>query len=489
MLKILYSSRESFLEKRGVDIVQSVHHFIKKHQLLTKNATVVVGVSGGPDSMALLQFLLKQSHHLNLTIIAAHVDHMLRSEDSEQDYEFVKNFCREKNIIFEGKQVDVNSYIKQKQLSVQMAARELRYQFFADIMKKYSAQYLALAHHGDDQVETMIMNATRGASGYGLAGIPYKREFSSGSIIRPFLSITKEEIEHYCKEEKIVPRRDASNESDKYVRNRFRKHVLPFLKQENPNVHNRYQMQSEMMIEDELFLQQLTNEKLEDCLEKKSEQKMILSVVKFNGLPYPLQRRMIHLILSYLYGQISQEVTSVHIQDTIALLRSNLASNKYLVLPKGLYIKRSYNKCTFSFALDEAESFSHVLNVPGELSLEIGKLTAKVIDHLPNIKHHDKNQLICDFNSLQFPLHVRSRQPGDRIVLKGLQGSKKIKDIFIDEKIDHSLRSIWPIVEDAKGSVIWLPGLKLSNVAHFSKDTKKYVVLQFNNVYDNLGGS
>ena len=183
-----------------------VDRFVEKHQLLKTGATVVIAVSGGPDSMALLHYFMQREKRWHLRLIVAHVNHMLRGKQSEADFHYVETFCQNRNLLFEGKHIDVSAYKQRYGLSTQVAARECRYQFFKDVMKKYEAEFLALGHHGDDQIETMVMRQVRGALGNARAGIPVKRSFANGMIIRPFLCLEKSEIEDYLERVNISPR-------------------------------------------------------------------------------------------------------------------------------------------------------------------------------------------------------------------------------------------------------------------------------------------
>lgn len=182
---------------------------------------------------------------------------------------FVKHFCQTRGIICEAAQIDVPAFQRQHKLGVQEAARQCRYRFFGELMEKYKADYLALGHHGDDQVETILMRLVRGSTSKGYAGIPVKRPFHGGYIIRPFLAISRAHIDAYCEKHQITPRHDASNDKDDYTRNRFRHHVIPFLKKENPRLHERFQSYSEMAIEDELFLEELAEDAIKKVIKNK----------------------------------------------------------------------------------------------------------------------------------------------------------------------------------------------------------------------------
>ncbi|WKB35942.1 tRNA lysidine(34) synthetase TilS [Terrilactibacillus sp. S3-3] len=187
-------------------------------------------------------------------------------------------FANKRIYYFYGERVNVPEYREKHHLSPEAAARELRYRVFAKAMAAYHADVLALGHHGDDQIETMLMRQVRGSFGISRAGIPVKRDFAAGQIIRPFLTQTKAEIAAYCRDQGIESRHDETNNSEKFTRNRFRKHVLPFLKQENPRVHLRFQYESERIAEDEQLLIQLAKERMDKVVLKKETDEVILSL-------------------------------------------------------------------------------------------------------------------------------------------------------------------------------------------------------------------
>ncbi|HEX6922430.1 MAG TPA: tRNA lysidine(34) synthetase TilS [Bacillales bacterium] len=467
---------------------QDVDRFIKRHHLLKKGAVVVVGISGGPDSMALLDYLESVRHSWGLTLIAASADHSLRGSESAEDLAYVESFCLDKEIIFEGRQLDVKAYRDKHGLSVQAAARDCRYHFFSDIMDKYSADFLALAHHGDDQVETMLMRQVRGSIGSARAGIPLRRPFASGKIIRPLLAVDKAAIETYCREQGINPRRDPSNESDAYTRNRFRHHVLPFLKEENPNTHTRFQLESEMLHDDHLYLEQLAKARLDEVTIAKNAEQVTLSIKVFRDMPMALQRRLIHLVLDYLYRQIPSSLSVKHIEDVIWLLSREHPSGG-LDFPLGLKAVRSYDHLIFTYKKEEDEkcAYEHRLTVPGEIRIPGGRIVAEFAGEYH--QHPDDNDgFVCDADLVRLPLRVRTRRPGDRLSPKGMKGSKKVKAIFINGKIPRDSRKSWPLVVDAEDTVLWVPGLKHSRVAHPSAETRQLIVLRFRQSGNVLGG-
>ncbi|GAA0320664.1 tRNA lysidine(34) synthetase TilS [Bacillus carboniphilus] len=449
---------------------QKVHSFIKKHRLFTKGDIVVIGVSGGPDSLALLHFLNNHKHFYQLNIVAAHVDHMFRGQQSYEDYLFVQSICEKWGIPFEGKQIQVSSYQKNEKLSSQVAARNCRYTFFKEVMEKHHATKLALGHHGDDQVETILMRLTRGSTMKGRSGIPFSRTFSKGRIVRPFLSLEKSDIEDYCTEHNLNPRRDPTNEKLDYTRNRFRHQVLPFLKEENKELVKQFQRFSEELLEDEAFLEELTEQYMNKVVKRKNDGLFMISINNYLGLPHPLQRRGIHLILKYLYKDIPSTLSAVHIEQILNLFKGSHPSG-ILHLPKDLNVIRSYDEGIFRFGVEETGHIETTIT-PGEtISLPNGSLL--IFQEVETMDEEVSNTLYEYYVSKDtpFPLIVRSRKNGDRIMLPGLIGHKKLKDLFIDEKIPLMKRDTWPIVTNQNGEILWVPGLKKSGFeAKNSKD-------------------
>lgn len=455
--------------------MKRVKDFIKKHKLIHNGDTVVVGVSGGPDSMALLHFLHTLQEGWNLTVVAAHVDHAFRGDASYEDLLYVRDYCHNRGIVFEGTRLDVPAYVEERGVSSQVGARELRYQFFEKVMRTYNADRLALGHHGDDQIETMLMREVRGSYGFQLGGIPVKRAFATGEIIRPFLSVTKRTLESYCDKSGLLPRIDASNTSDHYTRNRFRKTLLPFMKQENPNVHTVFQRRSEWLTEDERYLTEAAKEALAALVDTWQADRIVLRIDLFLRSAKPLQRRMIHLILNYLYNGNVTCILPHHVEQAMMLMHDSHPSHQ-LDFPKGLKMVRSYNHCRFSFA-DEGERSPYMKALPlgEEVDVPRGAIRSELCETLPVDQGNDV--FVGDGDRITFPLRVRTRQKGDRIRLNNR--SHKVKKIFIDHKIDRNDRDTWPIVEDAEGNILWVVGLKHSDIVNATKDTTRFLILTF----------
>lgn len=445
------------MEKKVID-------FIQDHQLIEKHKTILIGVSGGPDSMALLHLLHKMREQWNLNIYAVTVDHQLRAGDSEADVFYVKRICKKWDIPFMSSAVDVKAYKRKCKVSTQVAARKLRYKVFREKMNQIQADYLALGHHGDDQIETLIMSLARTTNLHSLTGIPVKRKFSTGMIIRPLLCVTKKEIENYCHKNDIRPRIDSTNQDPYYTRNDIRKSIVPKLKERNSNLHTTMQLLSESLQEDEHYLTSEAKKVVEKVITfDENGKKASLWISTFKSYPLPLQRRAFRLTLDYLYADKTPNQLT-HMHESIFLSLINEEKNNMAVhFPKQLCIERSYDNLLFYFKEENSTSkeFDQEINeIPARISLPNGAiLSITYVDKM--VKNNlDTYTYVCLEDQLKFPIHIRTRRPGDRMRYKGLKGSKKIKDIFIDEKVPRSERDNIYVVADNADEIFWLIGMK-----------------------------
>lgn len=448
------------IDNQMLDLEKKTLSFIERHGLLHHGDSVLAAVSGGPDSMAMLDFLVRRQADMGINLTVAHVDHMLRGEESIQDYEYVKAYCEKYGLQLKAASIDIRRKMELEQKGMQETARLYRYKFFEDVMKEIGADKLAVAQHGDDQIETILMRLTRGSSGKARAGMRPIRVFGNGSLIRPLLGVTRDEILEYCTFHQLQPRMDPSNETPSYARNRFRLDVLPALKRENRKVHEHFQKYSDDLLADEAYLEALADREIR-AVSKFKDGMIQLDIPSFFQMPLPLQRRGIHLILSYLYKKKITEVTSWHVHLIGELLQGENPSGK-LDLPLGLNIIRSYENCLFTFEkTKQAKGYKYELNVGQEIEIPDGS-TVRLEKASELCAGHGKDFLIINATDMQLPLIVRTRRPGDRIKVKGMDGTKKLKNLFIDEKIPRPLRDSWPVITDQGNHILWIPGLKKS---------------------------
>ncbi len=410
-------------------------------QELPKNSKIVVATSGGPDSMCLLDHLLKIKNQKQLTLICAHVNHQLRKE-SAQEALMVKNYCDQNNIIFE--MMTIDHYEKG---NIENIARTKRYTFFEKLIDKYKASYLITAHHGDDLIETILMRIVRGSNLKGYAGFNKITNMNRYKIYRPLISVTKEEILNYVNKNNIPYALDKTNKDNTYTRNRFRNNVLPLLKNENKKVHQKFLNLSNTLSMYNEYIDKQVNQKL-----KKIYQNNVLNLDKFSKEDYIIKREIIYHILEKEYQKDLNLINDNHVENILKIIQ-NKKPNISINLPKNMQVKKEYNKLYF-------KSNQNVENYKIEFQNFIKLSNGKIIEKVD--KSNDTSNYICYLNSqeLNFPLWIRNRKNGDKVSIKGLNGTKKLKDIFIDEKIAKEKRETWPILVDNNDEILWIPGLK-----------------------------
>ena len=414
--------------------------FIKKN--IENNSTVVVAVSSGPDSMALLSLLLKIRSEKNLKIVVGHIHHNLR-EESDEEFEFTKKYALDNNCEFESIKFE-----KYNTNSIENEARERRYQFFEEIINKYNSKYLLTAHHGDDLIETILMRLTRGSSLNGYSGFKKISKRNGYIILRPLIFYTKENILKYLEKNGIPYRIDKTNFSKKYTRNRYRLDILPLLKKEDKDVHKKYLKFSEEIEEVNSFLEKYIN----GVYDKVVNKNMInISLLK-NEDSYII-KQIIYKYLFMLYKEDISLIESKHIDIIVNSILDN-KSNLELTLPNKIIMQKSYDVLMIK---NEVFSDNYKIELKRETKFPLGKIVA-----LDDTDITDNYVCHLDSKSIRFPLYVRNKKDGDTIEVLNLNGRKKIKDIFIDEKIEKDIRISYPVVVDSDDNILWIPGLKKS---------------------------
>ncbi len=426
--------------------------------LFKKNDKVVVCLSGGPDSMCLLDLLIKLRETKSIEIIAAHVNHNVRRASTKEAL-FVKDYCQKNNIIFEMMKIT-----KYQDDNFHNEARNIRYNFFAKIVNKYQAKYLMTAHHGDDLIETILMRITRGSSLNGYAGFKRVVERENYKIIRPLIENTKEEILLYNKVNKIPYVTDKSNSKNKYTRNRYRKNILAFLKKEDANVHERFLKFSNTISEYNNFVETEVNKTFNKIYKNQK-----LSIKEFNKCDLIIQKRIIEKILEIIYDDDLILINDTHTKEIINLI--NNKANKKINLPNNYLVRKNYDEVVFSKV---GENITYEYELKDNLLLPNGN----VIKIIKNSNEKSNYVIRLLTSEIKLPLRVRTRHDGDQMSVKGLSGNKKIKDIFINEKLDKEKRANWPVLVDANDIVIWLPGVKKSKFDK-SKEEKYDIIIKY----------
>ena len=312
---------------------------MQKYNMIKSGDTIVIGVSGGSDSMALLNILNNLKEKLNIKLYVAHINHMIR-EEADEETEFVKDFCAKINVEFFAKKVKVEEEAKKQRIGTEEAGRNIRYEFFEEVAKRVGANKIATAHNNNDNAETVLMNLIRGTSISGLKGIEKVRD---GRFIRPIIECSREEIEEYCKENNLNPRYDKTNDENIYTRNKIRNLLIPFLKKEfNPNIIEGINRLSQIATEEEQFINKTVEKEYKklSLTVNNNEKRIILDLKEFNKLDYAIKSKLILYTISKAYGT-ANGIEKIHIDDIIKLCYNNIG-NKYLSPRAGIkiYVKK-----------------------------------------------------------------------------------------------------------------------------------------------------
>lgn len=413
--------------------------------LLKENDTVIVACSTGPDSMCLLFLMQNLSKKIN--IICAHINHNVRKQ-SIKEYNYLEDYCKKNNIVFEGTSINekyVNNFEEQ--------AREFRYNFFESLYKKYNAKYIMTAHHGDDEIETILMRITRGSNLSGYVGI----KINDGKYVRPLLYTTKDEIIKCLKDNNIKYFIDKTNKQNIHTRNRYRKFVNNFLKKENKNIHKKYlKFSNELENYDNFINKYIRNKKLIN-----NNKVDLNKLLKEDNL---IQRKVIELLIKEIQKDDLLDVSDNVTNEVLKMITSK-KSNNQINLNNGYIARKDYN---FLSIIKEKNNETYEVLFDDYFENDEWIIAKKDSDKKSNFV------LRLDSNDIKLPLIIRNKKDSDKIYVKNL-GTKKVKDIFINEKISIDKRKTYPILVDSNNTVLWLPGLKKSK---FDKEkNEKYDII------------
>jgi len=428
---------------------------IQKYNLFDTDATLVVAVSGGADSMALLHVLARHKYKLAV----AHVNHHKRAE-AELDEEQVAKAAQALQVPFY--RYDLPAAPPSE--NFQAYARHKRYEFFMEVAKCQGTPYILSAHHGDDHLETLMHRFMHYQTPSGLIGIQPKSDYKGFQLTRPLLHVKKSQIYDYCHREGIAYREDGSNDSDAYLRNRIRKRLLPLLYQESPQLLAHARRLSDGIAEDEAYFNGEVD-RLWHHLRVK-EDALTLSRQWLAQLPNSLSKRLIKRALATL---AVLDFTADHIDEILRRARYGNPNELYS-LPQGAYLLLAYDQLQFLTKLPKVEPYGVELHLNSKITLpNQGELVINYKKEMGNRRKTCINEVHLCYNEVEWPLRVRTRKNGDRLSLSG-GGTKKVKEIMIEAKIPKHLRDSWPLVTDANDRIIWLPLIKKTDLcqSHWS---------------------
>ena len=438
-------------------MITRIQKYISDNNLLNKRSKVIVGLSGGPDSMALIHILIK----LGYECIAAHCNFHLRGDASNNDAFFVREWCKERNLPLLMIEFDTNQYATENKISIEMAARDLRYNWFEEIRTNQNANAIAIAHHRDDSVETTLINLIRGTGIKGLTGIPVKNNY----IIRPLLAISRSEIMEYLSLNQIPYVTDSTNEEDIYTRNIIRLNVIPLLETINPSVKNSIITTSANLKEVEKIYNQYIQSAIKSVLENDridisklkstySQQSVLFEILSPLGFPPS--------VVEDISNNLDSIPGKVYLSKEYRLLKDR----EYLVISK---INREE-----AFQTQEFLIYSDSINSDIPFDLKVRK-EEYITDF--NIKK-DNTVMQVDFDKLSFPLTLRKWRKGDWFIPLGMRGKKKLSDFFTDNKFSlFQKEDTWVLLSGE--DIVWIVGHRIDNRFKITPTTKAVFTIKW----------
>jgi tRNA(Ile)-lysidine synthase len=451
-------------------IISRVKGTIERYQMIEPRDHIGVAVSGGIDSIVLLDILADLRDELNISLVVLHLNHGIRGEEAERDQRFVGALSAEYSLPCFDTVVDCPAYMRERSLSPQEAARELRYLFFEEVIQAHALDKVAMGQTADDQAETVLMRfLTRGGT-RGLKGIPPLR----GPYIRPLIDVWREELLAYARHKGLTYVQDSSNMKNAYLRNRIRHELLPALREYNPNIKERLLQLARILDADETYLEALTDEVVKRIVS--GEDEAAIAIPQLLALPQTLQAR----VLQHAYTQLTSGGTLEysHINSILRMIQGANGS-KRLALPKGLSAAQVYDTLVLRKGeeLPEGKATETALKIPGRTRLAgFGAEIEAVVTEGRASPTPNPHEAYLDYHQLTFPLRVRSVSPGDSFIPLGMQGRKKLKNFFIDLKIPHAERSQIPLVISGE-DICWVAGVRIDERFKIGKGTKKTLKL------------
>lgn len=456
-------------------MINKVRSFVTKHNMLTLGDRIVVGVSGGADSICLFYMLLELSEEYKLTLFVVHVNHGIRKQEASHDEMFVEELCKNYSVPFTLVTRDVPAIAKAEGLGEEEAGRNARYEAFYNCYKENNCTKIAVAHNKNDNAETFLFNLFRGSGITGLTGIPPTRD----AIIRPLLCLEREEIEEYLEQDQIPYVIDYTNLTDDYSRNKIRNNILTYAKKEINNKAIEHITSSVIMLNEiDDFIKKSVNKTYNEIVkEEKNNKEIRIELEEFNKLDIVIQKELIRKVIKKLSGRL-KDIDSSHIQVVIGLTKKQVGKENHL--PYDIIVIKGYNNLIFREVEKNNRQHSNYSLKPINLSIPCNMyipeinytIDIRVIDNEKGITFPSKTYTKWfDYDKISNSLLLRSRQEGDIIQINNKGGTKKLKDLFIDEKIPKEKRNRIPLIADGS-HIVWVIGGRISEAYKISDNTK-----------------
>lgn len=434
-----------------------VQNYIENKQLLSKKSTVIVGVSGGADSVALLHIL----HNSGFNCIAAHCNFKLRKDESDRDEEFVRLFAEEMMIPFQSIVFDTKEYAERNKISIEMAARDLRYTWFSELQSIFNAEAIAVAHHADDSIETLLMNLVRGTGIRGMSGIPVK----NGNIIRPLLCCTREEIIDYLMKYNLEYVEDSTNALCDFSRNKFRNQIIPMLEEINPSVRRvLYETVDRFQ-----GIQSVYEKAITEISARITEHRSDGYYINIKQLAKQVDVPTVLFELVRLYGFHPDQI------NNIAQKIENEAGKSFYSASHRLIIDREFLIVTP--IQDKQDEIYYIEKMDVELNEPIHLKLKTIVNSNEFVVSKSADCVHIDAENLKFPLILRNWHEGDSFVPFGMKGRKKVSDFFIDNKLSLSLKEQTLLLLSGN-DIVWILGYRIDNRYRVTEKTKEILEIK-----------
>lgn len=472
------------VSKQKIPILKRVADTIERHKMLSPEDKVLIGVSGGADSVALLHLMVALRPVMDLQLAVAHLNHGLRSDVSDRESGFVEELSNKLGLLFHCEKIELDPH----EGSLEERARRARYRFYRRLLHQHGYTKLALGHQADDNAESVLLHLLRGSGIRGLSGIPPKR---GGVIVRPLIETSRSDIKAYLKSYGIAHVEDASNNDMRFQRNRIRHQLIPLLQSDyNPKIRITLNRLARLCRDEQAWLNAMLQPMLESALIDSGSERLELRADSLLNAPPAAQRRLIRMALRSWMGDLKR-MGYDHIDAVIDLLHNHSAGGR-LSLPRHVVAERTIVGLRFlksgrrgEDVCGVASGFNYTIPLPPEQGriLEIPEAGCRLhitIAPPPNLgieKKTGKNVTWFDLNALGFPLTVRNHEPGDRIAPHGMQGTQKVKKVFIDRKIPRNRRGRIPIVTQ-DDTILWIAGIRRGRAAPVLETTQRVLKIE-----------
>ena len=454
-----------------MDILKQIKKTIDTHSMLSREGGngVLIGLSGGADSVCLTVALSRLKDEYGLELHAVYVDHGLRPDETPAEAAFAKNLCQSLGVQFHTENIDVLAFAKKEGLGKQEAARELRYKAFDSWVARLGLTRIAVAHNADDQAETFLMRFLRGSGPKGLSAIPPVR----GKIIRPLIETQREDIEEFLGNEGISYITDPSNLKEDYLRNKLRLSVVPVLKEINPSFISAVTRTARVLAEEERYFESAVLKTIMRLLHRKEEGEVEFFLSPLESLDIVILRRVLRKALDLTSGLRGVEFT--HIEDIIKLVKRGSPGDR-IDLPHGVRAIKKYSTFLITSRVP-VRIGQAILEAPGEL--EFGEKTIKAYYAEKDFKPGDPKKIhLFDGDKVHFPFVIRTRQDGDFFCPRGLGGGrKKLQDFFVDEKVPRDERDAVPLIVCGE-DIILVCGMRADERYKPTDDTQRLLVIE-----------